>query len=257
MDCAFHSLLQAERAGEAGRVWGYIKSVLAQVVGPLILATGLTVLASSFGDSWTNARGLIFGDFLKACSLLVISYHTSRAIEDIAKRAGNAKTRAIGVYRFVIALTLLVNFFLAIHIAYLGTANSWAFNPWAFGAVAFCSCLYLFLFFVGNVLFILDNPGNWGIAKFATAFILGANLPFMLASLAIGFVAGMSWWRDFAPEPETFLVGAVTFLVFSSTAANIFIDGFARPFLAVDGLECMQTRPEPPVMAAALPNPVV
>jgi hypothetical protein len=262
MACAFRSLLQAERAGEAGRVNKYLRSVFAQVIGPLGAAILFTIAASRFGGSWNEARGLIFGDFLKACSLLVIGYHTTFAIEDITRLASNAKRRAIRVYRSVILLTVCVSFFLAIHIYSLGRSDSWASNPWAFGLVAVFSCAYLFLFFWGNLLFVLDNPENWGITKFATAFMLGANLPFMLASVAIGFIAFLSWWHDFAPQPETFLVGAVTFLVFSSTAANIFIDGFARPFLAVgcqapalDKVQCAHPQPEP-TPAVAAPHPI-
>jgi hypothetical protein len=257
MPCDFHSLLQAEKAGEAGRVRRYSWSVLWQVVGPLLAAIGITWIVSTIGGSWNNARGLIFGDSLKACSLLVVAYHTTLAIEDIAQLAGAAKKRAILVYKLVIGLIIIVAFILAFHIASLGTSASWAFYPWTFGLVAAASCAYLFFFFVGNLLFVLDNPENWGIKKFATAFMLGANLPFILGSIAIGFVAVLSAWRDFVPEPESFLVGAVTFLVFSSTAANIFIDGFARPFLAVDKVLCAQPQPElAPVVVASYPNPV-
>jgi len=84
------------------------------------------------------------------------------------------------------------------------------------------------------VLFKKNNPDNLGIGLFTQAFIYGANLPFIMAFTAVLLIS------FFGQEDSPFLVGAFTFLIYSSTAANIFMDRYARPFLLVCRDGCPQ-----------------
>jgi len=238
MDCVFRSLQDAEKTGQIGRFNRTLKGLSWDVGGPLVAALVCTWLVSQSGESWAKFSQLIFGDILKLFSLVVVSIHTFRAVGDVSARVGAANKRAISIYISNGVIILLVDAVLIAHIIFLGYSHPLAHNRITLFIVAALSSAYLFVFYYANKTFKNDNPGNWGIEKFSEAFMEGANLPFMVAIVCVGFLASLSPFYDLGPQTDAFLVGAVTFLIFSSTAANVLVDGYARPFLTVGSPNC-------------------
>jgi hypothetical protein len=236
MACIFGLLQNAEHEVEGKRRVQLPRQVVLEVFLPLLVALLSTLWVASLGESATEIGELIFGDILKVCSLFVIGVHTLRAVQEVTRLAGSVSDRAVVIYQCVGAGTLIVCIVLVAHAMILGLKPTYqlARDPLVTMIIATMSCLYLAGFLAGNVSFKRANPDNWGVKKWSDAFIWGANVPFLLAFLGVLLVFTLSHWTGyFGTQLESFLVGAVTFLVLSSAAANIFIDGYARPFLAI------------------------
>lgn len=235
MTCAFQSLRSAESQAEARRATKIRSKVLLEVLFPLGLAVTLTVVLGIVDSSIKEWREIFFGDILKICSLFVIGAHTLNAVKDVSSFPKDADNRAVFYYQLVGGGTLLVAIALVVHASLLimKPDSVWAHSPLVLLGTSTLSCLYLFGFLAGNLAFKAANPENWGIKRFSDAFIWGANVPFISAFIIILVVAISAYFVGFAGQLESFLVGAVTFLILSSTVANICMDNYARPFLAV------------------------
>jgi hypothetical protein len=114
----------------------------------------------------------------------------------------------------------------------LDSIHKFANNLIVIDIITVISFLYMPAFWIGNHRFKENNSSNIGAERFASAFIYGVNIPFLVAFAAIMFLSFTSPITTFpTTNPEIFLAGAIAFLIYSSTAASIAVDHYARPFL--------------------------
>jgi hypothetical protein len=248
-DCFYLSLLATIKAHEDAERFRLAKSIGLQILLPLAGAIGLTLWAAPFISS--TEIDVFFGDLVKLFSLFIIALHTFFAADDIRDQGVPTKIYlAISLYLLAAAIILAVHAFGVFVIDKQTTTEGLAsltqkstlvyhviYGHYTEPAIAFMSWFYLALFFFANRTIQQKNQKNLGISRFTQAFIYGANLPFIAGALVITTIFPIpAVSKVFGADPDAFLVGSITFLVFSSVAANICVDIYARPFLKVNSI---------------------
>jgi hypothetical protein len=250
MVCFSHSLRNELNRTDASRLPTGLVVSLGIPFGASILAILSLWWLISDADSAKVSKVLVFMDVLKIASVAVLAFHTQastteirlRNIGSIHKSVVAKWYKGISLYMYFVAviLTIHTTLLFAPLICQQGhdrcdylqeITNSTGVTI----GITVISTMYLVAFFFGNREFEKRNKGNIAVERFAGAFIYGANIPFIIAFLVILFTLfALQIFPDFHAESHTFLAGAVAFLIYSSTAANLCVDHYARPFLTAD-----------------------
>ena len=220
-------------------------SQMAGYIGlPLLISLLLTWLAAPRIDH--SVVDVFFADLLKLTSLGSIAIHTIVALTDIQGRGiPTGIYKGITIYLIIVACVLVAHSLTIFLIAKQDLegiaslpANQRPFHDMIYVyqdytelGIAFLSSAYLFFFCYANYRVTEERADDFGITRFAQAFMYGANLPFIIGTIFVIVVFFIP--SVLGEHRNSFLVGSITFLVFSSMAASICIDAYARPFLAV------------------------
>lgn len=195
----------------------------------------------------------VYANVLKLTSIMLLAYHTYGSAEQISSSSQNIDYGPVSFYRITSIYMVLITIILTIHTAalmipdpyspdktkfaqLLAGMGAFAHNEYWLYTIGIAAFLYMPAFLCGNFRFISKNKGNLGVECFSNAFIFGVNLPSIAAFIII--IAISYYAHDIFKEPGTFLAGSIAFLIYSSTAACICIDHYARPFLSASAVKC-------------------
>jgi hypothetical protein len=251
MNCFVVALKDTIKREEEAERFRLSRRLGLQIVLPLGIALLITIIAAPVLSR--SEIDVFFGDLVKLTSLGIVAIHTMLASHDI--KGSGVPTRiyvAISIYLLIITALLVAHAFAVLMVEKQSNPEALAlltakylfvhqviYNHYAEPIIALLSSAYLVLFFFANQHIKKQHPNNIGIMRFTEAFMYGANLPFIVGSAVILAIFVVPQTSEVLGEHgDSFLVGSITFLVFSSMAASVCIDIYARPFLKVDGVLC-------------------
>lgn len=247
---ALRTHIAAEQASKL-RLW---RKMAGYIVLPLVIAVGSTLFVAPLMTH--AALEVFFADLLKLTSLGSVATHTIIALTDIKGRGvPTAIYKSVSIYLIFVAVLLaghaIAVFAIAKHdVETLTTLvrnqqmiHQIIYHDYTEIIIAALSSAYLLFFVLANYRIIRAHSDDIGILTFTRAFLYGANLPFIIGMLLVFAIVILL--LHLGIDPNSFLVGSITFLVFSSMAASVCVDLYARPFLATHDDSAADAAKEP------------
>ena len=223
----------------------------------MILPIALPLLIFFLIKHYTNLKFenvLIYTNVLKMTSIFYLAFHTGVSAAWIPA-SSNIVRGSENFYRYTSAFMVVITIILTLHTvtlmvpypssfvcgdadfaSFLDSVSRFVHGKLCFHLVEVIAFLYMPAFLIGNYDFMRKNPDNIGVERFSKAFVFGVNAPSIFALVIIILTSLLV--IDDSKKQEIFLSGSIALLVYSSTAASIYIDHYARPFLAASQTKC-------------------